>query len=287
MSTRDLRACQPCYQCLKCQRLHECQWRRVPIDEFVAAHAGDVGRLTIIYIHGNRTDYQWAVTRGKQVYQQIFGCCSQRPPVRFVIWHWPADPSRRYTRDLRQNAFRAPIEGQHLGWFLSQTDPGRPIGLIGYSLGAQVVLTGLEQTARAVGTLADGVSQRRVAIIAPATNCAWPNCCQKQLVADQFQKMVVINNASDLALRAYAAFCRHRNHCSGHKGVTGIAALYGENIVQYDVSAMVGPKHSIGNYVAPGFVQRQVREVMFSGDLTGAIFSRAIEGSEILEGHFE
>lgn len=102
----------------------------------------------VFFVHGNRTNYYWAVQRGWLVYDRVVSNCPDHQSVRLVVWAWPSEQEYGPIRDFRDKAALADFEGRHFGWVLSRINPNRPLGLIGYSFGSRVIMNGLNQVAR-------------------------------------------------------------------------------------------------------------------------------------------
>lgn len=113
--------------------------------------AGDAIRENIFFVHGNRTDLQWAERRGLEMYEAVMGvegiagqvgldfAPNELPPIRWIIWAWPSDIVPGPKRDLEIKRHRAIEEGQILAEILQRIE--RPqVGIIAYSLGAQALV---------------------------------------------------------------------------------------------------------------------------------------------------
>jgi hypothetical protein len=144
VSARDSHIAPSDLSLLKCWRLETGNWEPTELDQLVQTHAEDKSRVTVVYVHGDRTNLNWAKSRGLQFYACAFGA-ENRPPVRFVIFAWRAEKEKtRPIPDHEIKSRRSMEVGETLGTLLSRFEDRRMI-LGGFSLGAQVVLTALSK----------------------------------------------------------------------------------------------------------------------------------------------
>lgn len=126
---------------MTCARMVECQFVDCDLSKLIAAHTNDHSKATMIYVHGNRTDLEYAKSRALQMYENIFnqpGC--KRVPVRLVIYAWKSESElSRVLPDFKVKSVRAYDIAPVLRGFLDQF-PDRNLVLMGYSLGAQMIL---------------------------------------------------------------------------------------------------------------------------------------------------
>ena len=61
-------------------------WNPSSLENLATDHLMDPSRETVVFIHGNQTDGRWSLTRGIQVYRNLFKNCYDRKPIRLVIW---------------------------------------------------------------------------------------------------------------------------------------------------------------------------------------------------------
>jgi len=159
---------------------------------------------TVVYCHGNRTSLDWAQSRGLQVYQSLFqnennGRQCSRPPVRFVIFTWKSEQEKiRIRNDYEIKSNRAPVVGKTFGKILEQFSD-RKMVLSGFSLGSQIILTGLSNCELAQTNLP---GRYQVALIAPALNpnfvCgSLPGLPNNRLI----ERTEVVANNDDLAIK--------------------------------------------------------------------------------------
>jgi len=233
-------------------------WSLASLGEFLSSCEQAAAIPTIFYVHGNRTNAEYSVIRGLQVYRRLFGC-PDRLPIRFVIWHWPSDDMKHTPlKEYRINSERAIWHGQHFADFLQYLNPQAPHGFISYSLGSQFMLTCCEQLGMRAGAgcpiseeWAD--SDFRFAAMASVTAPHWPaNMLPVQLAASVIDQALVLENKRDRALNAFRRLCRRENpHCMGGPGAYQPLAEFGTRARHIDVSHWVGAEHSVVKYVQP------------------------------------
>ena len=140
LSTRGMPDC-PCADEASAIRywrlMDDCQWVPADAGEF---HAGDdPATPTVVYIHGNRTDADEAVSNGCYVDQAI-QCQAAERPFRFVIWSWPADRACRRNRpDVQLKADRSDADAYYLARWLQELRPGVKVSLVGHSFGPRII----------------------------------------------------------------------------------------------------------------------------------------------------
>jgi len=183
----------------------ETGWIETSLDEFLAS--GNPAQPTMIYVHGNRSDWCEAIVRGWHFRDSVLGC-SQIEPIRFVIWTWPSDQIKGPVRDVRAKAARTNGEAYYLAGFISQLDPATPVSIAGHSFGARVttgalhLLGGGELAGR---TLPVGQSPRvRVALLAAALHNYWlqPDACHGSALS-QMDRLLIQYNSCDPYLKLY------------------------------------------------------------------------------------
>lgn len=182
-------------------------WQTSSLDSLTTEHSIDKSKTTLVYCHGNRTDLSWAKSRGLQVYQNLFEsnckqgeCRCTRPPVRFVIFAWKSEQEKiRLCRDYQIKSKRAPIVGKTFGRFLGQFGD-RDMVLSGFSLGSQVILTGLSGCESSGRNLP---GRYQVCLVAPALAPSFV-CGSLGGLADNclVQRTEVFANEKDRAIKA-------------------------------------------------------------------------------------
>jgi hypothetical protein len=119
----------------------ERQWASSDEEAFLAAD--DPAAPTSVFIHGNRTDHNWAVRNGWGVYQKLKPLAGERP-LRFVIWSWPANQIGGVRQDVQVKARRSDVQAYYLAYLLRKINPDVPVSMIGYSFGARTITGALQ-----------------------------------------------------------------------------------------------------------------------------------------------
>ena len=188
---------------IKVSLLRDETWQPSSLETLVSAHDSDKSRATVVYCHGNRTKLGWAKSRGLQAYQATYQNeidQSTRPPVRYVIFAWKSEQEKlRLRSDYKLKTKRASVVGLGFGKFLDQFGD-RNMVISGFSLGAQVVLTGLTDGALAGSNLS---GRYQVALIAPALDPMFV-CSSLRTLSEVslIQRTEVVANENDVAIKA-------------------------------------------------------------------------------------
>jgi hypothetical protein len=202
----------PCDMSLiKVDRLSSGRWSSSSLECLVNAHATDKSRTTLIYAHGNRTDLNWAKTRALQLYSLALApTACRRPPVRYVIFAWHSEREAKCAKDFLIKSHRSDLLGVTMAQVLAQF-PDRQMVLVGFSLGAQVFVTALDQPclSQPVESL-DDRGKYRVAVIAPVLDgCASFRQSDRYPSGEAVLRAEVYQNSKDRAVRA-ARFIRRK-----------------------------------------------------------------------------
>ena len=232
----------------------DCQWAPADARQF---HAGD-DRLTptVVYIHGNRTDADAAVSDGWYVDQSI-QCAAAGRPFRFVIWSWLADRACRRNRpDVELKAERSDVEAYDLACWLDQLRPGVRVSLVGHSFGPRIIdgalqlLGGGELAGQCLpaATVAAWTGEKkknplRAVLLASATDADWlaPGGRHERALA-LLDEALITCNGCDRALRWYPRlYGRGGPEAMGSVGPCGIGCP--GNVEVLDVSDTVGRTH--------------------------------------------
>ena len=240
--------CSPCdLSLLQCSRLGNGNWNHANLDDLLHLHSMDKSKVTMLYVHGNRTGLKWAKSRGLQFYKNAFRKV-KRPPVRFVIFAWRSDSERvRLAVDYGIKAQRSLAVGKTLGRLLGEFND-REIVIGGYSLGAQVVLSALSLPE--FQTLNEHIGKFRVAIIAPALDADFIDGCLRGFpcIPSVHQTEVFVNER-DCAIKMSKVIAHRRNKSDATLDDVAIVNSNLPNpIVVRDITCEVKKRHSIVNY---------------------------------------
>ena len=233
------------------------RWQRSDFESFLAY---DSSVPTIIYVHGNRITPSDARQQGLAVYRRMMQSGASGPPIRFVIFSWPSAQVGRLLRDVRVKAARTGPAGCQLAWLVDQLPVETPISLVGLSFGARVITGGLHLLGGgSLGHLA--LSQRvhpnrppmNVVLISATMHAHWLGEGQYHgLAMTQVNRMLLINNCRDPAMRYYHLAFEGRPQALGLRGPTYISAAEMSKITMRDVSRYVS-RHLLSQYLCvPG-----------------------------------
>ena len=265
--------CNPCeISELKCCWMQNGNWQNASLSDLTARHTVDKSRSTLIYVHGNRTDLDFAKARGLQVYQSALqDSPCPRPPVRFVVFVWKSEKEiKRPVADFGIKSERAVDVGKTLARLLGQFDD-RNLSIVGFSLGTQVILSAIT-CAQRQGECAD-LDKYRVALIAPALD---PNFVRKRFSCLPNNQLVeqtdVFLNRHDRAIKAAQLIVRRRSRAS----ITSLHELAGSSrpsanpIRIHDITREISKRHSVTSYVSSPTVRAGLAQMLY--DAQGAAY---------------
>ncbi len=215
---------------------------------------------TINYVHGKRITPSDSHLQGLAVYRRMMQSGASGPPIRFVIFSWPSAQVGPLLRDVRVKAARTGPAGCQLAWLVDQLPAETPISLVGPSFGARVITGGLHLLGGgSLGHLA--LSQRvhpnrppmNVVLISATMHAHWLGEGQYHGHAmSQVNRMLLINNCRDPAMRYYHLAFDGRPQAMGLCGPTYISPAERSKIVTRDVSRYVS-RHLLSQYLCvPG-----------------------------------
>lgn len=244
---------------LEVSQLVNGEWQPRTLENLADRHASDLSRTTMLYVHGNRTDEEFANTRGLQFYRNTFQSRNRRP-MRYVMFAWCADIElKRLYPDFGIKSERSVVVGKTFGAFLNSF-ADRNLLLCGFSLGSQVVLTGVTCD---TGLCARGqvkTGQYRIAIVAPALD---PSFISNQLLLYANNPIVaetdVFRNREDRAVKAAALIAKKRSESQ----ITTLSQLAtmgnGTNRIQiFDITEEIGRRHAIEKYSLSPTMSRKI-----------------------------
>lgn len=256
VSARDVDDCSvPCIDQLKCQRFCDGKW----IDcQFCDVTAGEQRPRAVVYVHGYQTDFCDARTRGLQVYQNIYAHRPDSESVRFVIWAWKSErETRRPIKDFDLKSHRAVELADVFAATMNALETQRPV-VIGYSLGAQVVVAAFARSAVYTGPPVSLV------IVAAANDCGFASCPNQLSNCGHVEQSIIFCNAGDRAIRAAHLICklkRGSNFRSFEELALQSRFSLGELNV-FDISEIATKRHSIVRYTAIPIVQSLIQQLL-------------------------
>jgi hypothetical protein len=230
-----------------------CRW--IAADAQAFRTTDDTAVPTIVYIHGNRTDADEAVTKSRYTYEVIRAEAADRP-FRYVIWSWPAERvCRRNNDDVRLKAAYSDVESYYLARWLDGLRPGVRISLIGHSFGPRIITGALHLLAGgavADRSLPEGAvtawtggrrNPVRIVLLAAAIDANWlaPGGCHG-LALSLVDHALITQNGRDRVLRSYPRLNDHSGpQAMGFVGPCGVEQS--KNVTVVDVSSTVGKIH--------------------------------------------
>jgi hypothetical protein len=218
-------------------------------------------RQTVIYVHGNRVSTGYDATEGIAVYESLINACTEREPIRFIIWSWPSAQIPGLIKDYQVKAVRTNQVAWQLAWFMDQLPAETPLALMGYSYGARAVSGSMHILGDGnIGNLKlenrehPGRPAARVALMAAAFDADWllPGEDHQKAIT-QIERMVVVTNHHDPAMKFFRFSTKiGSTDPLGLKGISEIEKLgtASRRIQQIDVTAEVGRSHVIYDYLA-------------------------------------
>lgn len=239
-------------------------WQSSSVEMFQTEHSTNATMQTVFYIHGNMTDFNWSIIRGLKVYENMIGSQPDAPPVRFVIWSWPSERQTIPIRDALLKAKQAVFVGYSFRSLLNSLDGPCP-AIIGYSFGAQVVMSALQSPLHE-----ECKGPYEVTLIAPAFDRDFIHCeIDSCRIAANTASMKAYVDSKDRVIRANGHLCRKRYRRSGKCDHLVSSKLTGccDFLQEFDITDCQ-PKHSIILYsehpsIVDG-VKHQLNELMAS-----------------------
>lgn len=255
-------------QLLEVKKFENSRWQTSSLDALSCAHLSDTSHTTMLYVHGNQTNYEYGVSRGFQFYDNLFvdyEC--PRAPVRLVLWLWESDRELpRLYSDYLVKARRAVTMGQSLTKTLDALG-NRNVALVGFSLGAQVVLSSLEQMESQCdcAMAIDQKGKYNIALIAPAADPKYVcDVAGRNVQCRIVSKSSVIVNSDDRAVKAMRFVIRHE--CPEARDdfakLAKCNCLPLGDVQLFDVSQEICRKHAIHRYTKSPTVQREMSALL-------------------------
>lgn len=245
-------------------RLIDSEFVAKDLASLTAAHAANDDLATVLYIHGNMTSEEYAVSRGLQVYRNAFAKKSQcRGPVRYVIWAWKSEQEKvRLYPDFLIKSDRSVHVGETFAATLNQFCD-RNMVVFGYSLGVQVALSAFDSPNL---HSRDGDSTKyQVAFAAPAINADYIAChALKCGCSSPVEQTLVFTNRKDRAIRAAQSVIRRKNpnEEATISGLSDSGKLDVGPVSEYDVYDESGRFHSIERYTRSGTLQSMMANLV-------------------------
>ena len=234
------------------------------LSDLTTAHASGDEFSTVLYVHGNQTNEEFAVSRGLQVYRNAFATKAHcRGPVRYVIWAWKSEQERvRFYPDYLVKSDRSVRLGETFAATLNQFSD-RNMVVFGFSLGVQVVLSAFDSPH--LDPREGDPTRYQVAFAAPAINSRF--VAYHSLKANGIspvQQTLVFTNRKDRAIRAAQLIIRRENP-NKEATIAGLSDAGKLNIgavTSIDVFEESGRIHSIERYTRSGTLQSMMANLV-------------------------
>jgi len=254
---------------LQAWQYEKATWQPRTMADFYAADSADV--VTTMYIHGNRIDAGQANADGLAVYFQLVGKFDHTRPVRFVIYSWPSDQIKGPLKDVRAKAARADEEAFLMSRFLYKMDPDVPVGVVGYSYGARIILGGLHLLGGGAfcGRATEpGKGQPiRVALWAAAEHNDWPlpGHAHGQALGMADEWLITINGCDPALARYHYVDPCTKPTALGYAGLAGgLPPDLARRVQLLNVSHIVGGTHDMNPYLySPAIAGPTARVVLW------------------------
>ncbi len=262
INARNSHHCPSDLSLISVKKFENGNWNPSTLDNLASGHLADSSKETVFFVHGDLTDDRWSLTRGVQVYRNLFKNCRARKPVRLVIWQWKSDrESARFIKDYFIKSVRSVQLGTTLALTLGVLHD-RNVTVIGYSLGAQMTLTAMQ---RNDPTHFTGDHGYRVALIAPALDCDFTTlAANSPTIGSLIEHCEIFYNSTDRVLRAHELICKRkfgRNYVPLQKFVEMQIMSLGQ-IYQCDVGQEVGKVHCIVRYSSSPTIQARINQLI-------------------------
>jgi len=262
VSARNYDGCLDNREAIEVERLANHSWQASSLDELGHCHQTNTSLTTLLYAHGNATDYDFGISRGVQFYRNLASCPEVKGPIRMVLFLWKSEKEApRLYRDFRIKSERAIQMGQAYRATLERLGDSQ-VALVGFSLGAQVILSALdsmeEQRSNAYCGLGcpsfqtGGMAGKyRVALIAPALDPAYACAVADRTVSSSLTSETrVFCNRSDRVIKALRIILRRecpKKSISFNKLACQQRLNVGQ-VLHVDLTGEAGFRHSIVRY---------------------------------------
>lgn len=241
-------------------------WQRATLADLVDGPGAELPATVLV--HGNQTTLKDSLREGWKVQRELAG---EQGPRRFVVWTWPSDRKRgRILKDVALKASMANLEAEYFGLFLARLRRPASLAIVGFSLGAKVILGGLhyqaggERAHRERSVAPPGEAPpTRVVLLAAAIDRDWITRKGRYANAlDRIERLVLLVNPHDRVLRWYPYLPGGTGgEALGYAGLCGIRhrGEHFDKIVELNVTRMIHRHHAWEFYVGSRPVMSRVR----------------------------
>ncbi len=256
ISARDLDDCYPpCVDQLSCQLYCDGHWNESSIQD-LKSFGSD--KQNIVFVHGYQTDLCSAKKRGLQVYNNLFGKCRCVGPVRYIIWAWKSEREcRRPVVDFDLKSRRAVGMGDAFALTINELVDA-PTTIVGYSLGAQVVVSAFTRSNLYTG------NPVQVAFVAAANECSFARGCNPLSSCGHIDRALVFYNEDDIAIRTANLICRlkHGPNFQRFEEFASRNECALGSVCVVDISDLSSRKHSVVRYTSIPTVQAHIQNML-------------------------
>lgn len=281
-----------CEEALEVKRLSSGVWQPSSLEVLGNCHQTKRSLSTLVYVHGNQTDYVYGMSRGVQFYHNFVSCQEDVGPLRIVLWLWKSEQEqKRLYPDFLIKSQRAIQMGEPFKATLQGLGDSR-IALIGFSLGTQVIASALDSMEADQGITCSGFSENaccelgapipqentsadkyRIALIAPALDPAYAcSVADRKVCSTLTARTTAFFNRSDRAVKALRIV--FRRECTD-RSVTLNSLLEGQRlnlgpVRTVDLTWEAGARHSIVKYSRTPSLCRELSRML--AEVTAANF---------------
>jgi hypothetical protein len=244
------------------ERLAGGRWEQADLAALLDEPAGPL----VIFIHGNRYEPGEAKSQGLALARQLAACCPAEPPPRTVVFSWPSAQEGRLIPTSRENYRRSYADGHYLGWLLGRVRPEQPVAIIGYSFGAVVAATAIddlveaEERGTAVTSWTSRPGRSHLVFVAPALRCdALAPHGPYRGAAAGIDRLTLLINSQDLALRLFPHLDKGmRTDALGTVGMPRGWLPGGVDFSAIDAAPIVGRRHALPLYLQAPALSRRI-----------------------------
>jgi len=208
------------------------------LTDLTGAHQSGDQLSTLIYVHGNQTDEDFALFRGFQVYRNLLATTAgSRVPVRYVIWAWRSEQEKpRLYPDFKLKSERSITVGDTFAATLNQFSDQNMV-VFGYSLGVQVLLSAFDSPD--FHPRPNDPTQYQVMFMLK------PGCKFVPI-----ERSMVFTNRKDRAIRVAQTIIRRDNPTEESTiiGLSNAGKLNVGSVMEVDVFEEAGRFHSVERY---------------------------------------
>lgn len=228
------------------------------LSDLTTAHQSGDALSTMIYVHGNQTDEEFALFRGFQIYRNALASTSgSRAPVRLVVWAWKSEQEKpRLYPDFKLKAERSILVGDTFAATLNQFSDQNMV-VFGYSLGVQVLLSAFDSSHFLPRP--NDSTQYQVMFAAPAINARFVACnmLKPGCKVVPIERSIVFTNRKDRAIRVAQSIIRRENPAieTTIVGLSNAGKLNVGSVTEIDIFEEAGRFHSIERYTRSNTLQ--------------------------------